>query len=432
MPYTKIRSGGTFMETFGRINDNFDNTLGKDNSAVYSPSSDYNPATKKYVDDKLNQILDREDVFRIKGTLAGGSGAIGTFTPAADAGHIYPVSAAGVINGENVKAGDILICLHDSTAASDVNNYETVKESWNILHTSGTGLWEAGTGLHAIKSPGATAASGNYSHAEGLSTRAVQSQAHAEGESTNAGGTDSHAEGNGTTASGSASHSEGNGTTASGENSHAEGLQSTASGAEAHAEGSHTSASGSGSHAEGSGTSANHKSQHVFGEYNTADASPALPTARGNYVEIVGNGSSLARSNARTLDWNGNEWISGNLTVEGTPSDNKHVITKKYFEDHKGSDAPEIYRLTLLAEGWNNGEYEYRNPVFVEDGYLYTPYGSQYSQTDISLTVEDGIATFSAAAVPAGNITVFIKKEAIDYKGDLQNIPEEPEEPAGE
>jgi chitodextrinase len=37
-----------------------------------------------------------------------------------------------------------------------------------------------------------------------------------------------------------------------------------------------------------------------------------------NYVEIVGNGTATdARSNARTLDWAGNEWLAGNLTAAG-------------------------------------------------------------------------------------------------------------------
>lgn len=56
------------------------------------------------------------------------------------------------------------------------------------------------------------------------------------------------------------------------------------------------------SHAEGNGTTANHMSQHVFGEYNILDPSENASTARGTYVEIVGNGTSSAYSNARTLD----------------------------------------------------------------------------------------------------------------------------------
>ncbi len=76
-------------------------------------------------------------------------------------------------------------------------------------------------------------------------------------------------------------------------------------------QGSNIIASGQYSHGEGWWTIANHRSQHVFGEYNIADDSGAIVSNRGNYVEIVGNGTENARSNARTLDWNGNEVISG-------------------------------------------------------------------------------------------------------------------------
>ena len=106
-------------------------------------------------------------------------------------------------------------------------------------------------------------------------------------------------------------------TTASGKHSHAEGYGTTASGNASHSEGSSTIASGWTSHAQGSGTIANHAYQHVFGEYNIGDTSTAAATERGNFIEIVGNGTaSNSRSNARVLDWYGNEYVAGIL--EGT------------------------------------------------------------------------------------------------------------------
>ena len=66
----------------------------------------------------------------------------------------------------------------------------------------------------------------------------------------------------------------------------------------------------------GNNIEANHESQVVFGEYNILDPSTAASTARGNYIEIVGNGTSISeRSNARTLDWVGNEKLSGYINV---------------------------------------------------------------------------------------------------------------------
>ena len=124
----------------------------------------------------------------------------------------------------------------------------------------------------------------------------------------------SFAEGHSTIASGIDSHAEGDNTTASGPSSHAEGGSTTASGPSSHAEGDSTIASGSSSHAEGCGTSAQSQSQHVQGEYNVLDTD--MQDRRGQYAHIVGNGTSdTARSNAHTLDWEGNAWYAG--TVEG-------------------------------------------------------------------------------------------------------------------
>lgn len=153
-----------------------------------------------------------------------------------------------------------------------------------------------------------------------------------EGLNCTASGIRSHAEGSATTASGDyGSHSEGNSTTATGNyGSHAEGSNSQATGVASHAEGNTCVASGDMSHADGNRTIANHKAQHAFGEFNVADTSSALATARGNYIEIVGKGSSDAnRSNARTLDWSGNEVLAGGLTING----NETVMGTVTLED---------------------------------------------------------------------------------------------------
>lgn len=91
-------------------------------------------------------------------------------------------------------------------------------------------------------------------------------------------------------------------------------------------------ASGYYSQAMGNWTTAQRKSQFVFGEFNDPDQSGTYGT-RGNYVEIVGNGSMSKRSNARTLDWNGNEVLAGKLTVGAGPSADMDAATKKYVDD---------------------------------------------------------------------------------------------------
>lgn len=164
-------------------------------------------------------------------------------------------------------------------------------------------------------------ASGDYSYAEGYDTSAIGAYSHSEGYQSTASGIVAHAEGYKTKASGNYSYAEGAETKASGNYSHAEGYKTESKSVISHAEGSETTAEGFHSHAEGTGTIANHWSQHVFGQYNIADTSTNVASQRGNYVEIVGNGGdNNTRSNARTLDWNGNETLAGDLTINGSTS----------------------------------------------------------------------------------------------------------------
>lgn len=110
--------------------------------------------------------------------------------------------------------------------------------------------------------------------------------------------------------------------------SHAEGSNTIASAYCSHAEGNCTTASGENSHAEGASTIASSQNQHVQGKYNIEDLN-------GTYAHIVGNGEDGKNSNAHTLDWQGNAWYSGKLSQEGTPTEDKDLVTKKYVDDNK-------------------------------------------------------------------------------------------------
>lgn len=124
---------------------------------------------------------------------------------------------------------------------------------------------------------------------------------------------------------------------ASGECSYAEGKNTTASGWSSHAEGEETKAYGKSSHAEGSFTTASSNYQHVQGKYNIEDKS-------NKYAHIVGNGKSgMERSNAHTLDWEGNGWYAGKLSQEGTPTEDKDLATKKYVDDSRDNLVSNIY-----------------------------------------------------------------------------------------
>lgn len=166
----------------------------------------------------------------------------------------------------------------------------------------------------AIAIGGLNISSGNISYAEGFGTTSSAGQSHTEGFVTTASGDQSHAEGQGTTASGDQSHAEGYRTTASGFDAHAEGQQSVASGFFSHAEGLRAEASGFCSHAHGKRVKANSSCQTVFGVCNVIDTPDS--DGNGTYVEIVGNGTTdNDRSNARTLDWSGNESLAGGITL---------------------------------------------------------------------------------------------------------------------
>ena len=207
-----------------------------------------------------------------------------------------------------------------------------------------------------------TSASGNDAVAVGRNTAATGHYSNAEGSGTTASGVASHAEGSATTANGDASHAEGTGTTATSAHSHAEGNGTQATGLSSHSEGSKTVASGSYSHAEGYNTIAKNSMQHVGGAYNIEDPSSVSSSEKGRYVEIIGNGTIAARSNARTLDWSGNEYLAGSLKLD-TITLNPHydrseektlslVNCKKlrlYWSVEDGGEATE-YEVEVTAE----------------------------------------------------------------------------------
>jgi hypothetical protein len=87
-------------------------------------------------------------------------------------------------------------------------------------------------------------------------------------------------------------------------------------------------AMGENSSAEGYNTVALGKEQHVQGRYNKLDGA-------GKYAHIVGNGSTLAaRSNAYTLDWQGNGNYSGTVTAKKFIAEEEEAFgkfTDSYF-----------------------------------------------------------------------------------------------------
>ena len=142
---------------------------------------------------------------------------------------------------------------------------------------------------------------GEGSHVEGCDSIAYGGNSHAEGNRTIAEGLFSHAEGAYSHAEGGCSHAEGSNTIARGEHSHAEGFGTTAL--------------GSNSHAEGYETIASDYASHVQGKFNIKDIEK-------KYAHIVGNGTHNSRSNAHTLDWEGNAEYQGDVIARGCGGEN--------------------------------------------------------------------------------------------------------------
>ena len=216
----------------------------------------------------------------------------------------------------SVSEGLRTASLGDATHAEG----EKTTASGNTSHAEG--CYTIASGDHSHAEGNKTTASGPYSHAEGNVTSSYGTGSHAEGAGTKAYFL-AHAEGNGTTAAGSRSHAEGYATGTTGENSHAEGYITNALGENSHAEGRATTARGNNSHAEGRATTASGENSHAQNYYTRAASDNQTAIGKFNiedannvYALIIGNGTADdARSNAFTVDWDGNIDFSGKIPV---------------------------------------------------------------------------------------------------------------------
>lgn len=274
--------------------------------------------TKQYVDKSVAAITDNNTTYELSQNrnIIILDGSDGEATAVQTVGRNVEGESFMDSNGNNYTGG---------VGAEVFNYYNTSTSTYAGEPDDGGGSGNSGNTTETLFL--SNIASGNYSHAEGLHTIASGASSHAEGDGTKASGNYSHAEGEYTEASWYGAHAEGTSSKASGYGSHAEGQYTKASGNSSHAEGQNTTASGDRSHAEGLGTIASSKNQHVQGKYNIEDT-------ENKYAHIVGNGDSTsARSNAHTLDWDGNAWFAGDVYVGGTAQDNgKELATKEYVD----------------------------------------------------------------------------------------------------
>ena len=264
---------------------------------------------------------------------------------------------------------------HAEGYKTEASGYQSHAEGGSTIASGGMahaeGAYTIASGDQSHAEGYKTEASGDYSHAEGYTTIASRDYSHAEGDRATASGDCSHAEGQNTTASGDHSHAEGNKTTASGHDSHAEGFGTIASGDYSHAEGYQTTASGRYSHAQNRATIAASEYQTALGKYNISD-----PYNR--YAVIIGNGTINGRSNAFTVDWQGDTYIDGALDVQLgiTSTSNAYFLDNVYVGNNKyewnegtgcfiGSDGS----IVLQATTSESNAYDSNNPhiTFLSD-----------------------------------------------------------------
>lgn len=351
--------------------------LTKNNTTEFTPSNDYEPATKKYVDDNRIGYIKSETV----GETIDTSTMINSFNNNSyiyesnnvtylEMGKEYHVIVNGVryralcinnmpgndqiyetiiVNGDGfsisimnkmgyntkyytdntkcayeIKLSDELLAAPPTIQIlkMDIEYIPTylMPKDLEILNSiSVNRIGDIGTGSAAIGYK--NTASNDFTFAMGIQTTASAPGAHAEGGLT--------------VAKASYSHAEGFKSGSTGEYSHVEGIVCESSGQGSHAEGYYTVSSGQRSHSEGCFTEAASQYQHVQGKYNVVDSN-------GVYAHIVGNGTGKNnRHNAHTLDWQGNAWFAGKLTQEGTPTEGKDLTTKKYVDD-KVTSLPQL------------------------------------------------------------------------------------------
>lgn len=261
-----------------------------------------------------------------------------------------------------------------NTVASGVYSHaegsDTVASNANS-HAEGDNTVASGSDSHSEGS--ATTASGLASHAEGSNTIALGDSSHAEGWKTITLGNRSHAEGCNTVASGWESHAEGSYTTAIGTSSHVQGKYNKLSALQASEQYSnsllikskyyiasdYTFDSDSGLYSLVQPQEINELTSSILGKYiaknNTSTELIKLTTIQPvknemygtgtrhyvslerDYAHMVGNGESpTIRSNAHTLDWEGNAWYASDVYVGGTSQDDtnaKKLATEEYVDE---------------------------------------------------------------------------------------------------
>lgn len=325
--------------------------------------------------------------------------SVGEPTIDADVGTVVQIGGGTVIEGgagERVEGKTFTVDDQQITASAGAERFNSYSGDEQSI----------ATGECARASGGGTLATGSWSDASGYATTASGNASNARGYATVASGHFSTAEGTRTTASRNNAHAEGDTTEASGNSSHSEGYKTKATINMAHAEGAYSEANGLYSHAEGYNTRANSSYQHVEGKWNVADGDA-------KYLTIVGNGTSEEdRSNAYTLDKDGNAWFKGNVYVGGADqNDGTRLATVDEAGTSSGSNG-----WVLIGDVISEGT---EGAVGISVAVDFTEWSEIYAEavgiTDSTLTFRTLLSTTNdkwydgqtIASRSAGNATLF-------------------------
>lgn len=165
-----------------------------------------------------------------------------------------------------------------------------------------------------------------------------------------------------------------------------------ASGYHAFVEGVGNEASAPMVHVEGWGNKASGAYQHVQGRYNVEDPEH-------KYLDIVGNGVDNAnRSNASTLDWQGNAWYAGDVTVG---PENKKLAKEEFVTWANLPDKP----------------FGNMGPLYDIDPELKSEYLLSERGTFVSLTLSQMYEIIRIAPLEARVSTYLNNIDSIDFGG---------------
>ena len=282
-----------------------------------------------------------------------------------------------------------------SGIASHAEGYLT-EATGNYSHSEGLTAKAIGRSTHAEGTE--TLAQGDASHAEGTRSKALGNESHAEGYEVTASSHFAHAEGYKTLAGYDETYTYADSDVHRGEYAHAEGEGTRAINYAAHAEGKFTIAAGTASHAGGEGsratglrsfthgwyTNAKVDDQFVIGKFNTNNA---------NALFIVGNGTSdTARSNLFEITtndgvkYNGKHVITANKEANSVTTQSPSTTTGRYYKVQVDKDG-QAYVNVPWSSGGSYGYASTTSGGIVKAGSAYSSSANNYG---VSVNSSDG------------------------------------------